>query len=87
MAVAGSTRDAFFLRLEPGTDEQGNPIRRLVMLGNHRVVGRMVESDLSKAADRLLAGEAIYLEAYGMNLPKIQERFKNVTESPADPPA
>lgn len=67
MAIAGSTREAFFLRLDGGD--------RLVVVGKHRPAGHLIETDVSRAIDRLRRGEAVYLEARGMNLAEVREAF------------
>lgn len=66
MAIAGSTREAFFLRLDGD---------RLVVVGKHRPAGHLIETDVSRAIDRPRRGEAVYLEAKGMNLAKVRGAF------------
>ena len=66
MAVAGSTREAFFLRLDG---------ERLIELGKHRPAGHLIETDVSRAIDRLRRGEAVYLEAKGVNLAQVRKEF------------
>lgn len=66
MAIAGSTREAFFLRLDGD---------RLIVIGKHRPAGHLIETDVSRAIDRLRGGEAVYLEAKGVNLARVREAF------------
>ena len=57
MAVAGSTREAFFLRLDG---------ERLIELGKHRPAGHLIETDVSRAIDRLRRG---------VNLAQVRKEF------------
>lgn len=72
MAIAGSTQEAFFLRLEGD---------RLVEVGKHRIINHLIEEDVDQAIAKLKAGKAVYLLAYSDNLAKVKGAFSNGTQT------
>lgn len=66
MAVAGDTKNAFFLRLDG---------KHLNVIGQHRVIKSLIEHDVDKAVVKLRSGKSIYLLAYGDNLARVKETF------------
>lgn len=66
MAVAGDTKNAFFLRLDG---------EHLNVIGQHRVIKNLIEHDVDRAVVKLRSGKSIYLLAYGDNLARVKEEF------------
>lgn len=69
MAIAGSTQEAFFLRLENG---------ELRELGKHRPASHLIKDDVEKALAALRAGKAVYLLVRGDNLSRLRKLVKGV---------
>lgn len=67
MAIAGSSQDAF--KLTPRGNE-------LINHGCRRVGPGLVEEDIAKALQKLLAGETVHLLAYGDNLAQMMRRWE-----------
>jgi hypothetical protein len=73
MAIAGSNKEAFFLRIDNGT---------LRNLGVHRPSGALIENDPVRAVEKLKRYGAVYLWKYSDNLVTLQRLWAQATQTP-----